>query len=217
MAELGIFETIYSTRAMRRLKPDPIPEETLKKIVDAGIRAPSGGNLQEWAFVLVRDPELKRFIRDYYWNTWQRLRAGGTIPTNIPPPQQRMLNAAAHLAAHMDEVPVILLACAHKDYLPLAALNNPRANAAVVHGSIYPAVQNILLACRALGVGATLTTLHCFFEEELKQKLGIPENMEIAALLPLGFPQGKFGPVTRAPVEEVIHWDRWGNQQGKNS
>jgi len=73
MAEPGIFEILYSTRAMRRLKPDPIPEATLKKIVDAGIRAPSGGNAQEWAFIVVRDPELKRFIRDYYWNTWQRI------------------------------------------------------------------------------------------------------------------------------------------------
>ena len=70
-------------------------------------------------------------------------------------------------------------------------------------------MQNILLACRALGVGATLTTIHCFFEEELKQKLGVPENMEISALLPLGFPQGRLGPTTRNPVEEVIHWDRW--------
>jgi nitroreductase len=69
MAEPGIFEVIYSTRAMRRLKPDPIPEETLKQIVDAGIRAPSGGNAQEWAFLVVRDPELKRFIRDHYWRT----------------------------------------------------------------------------------------------------------------------------------------------------
>src|SRR3954467_4756113 len=115
MAEPGIFEIIYSTRAMRRLKPEPIPEETLKKIVDAGTRAPSGGNTQEWAFILVRDPDLKRFLRDYYWNTWQQLGAKrATPPGNLPPAQQRMLNAAADLAAHLDEVPVILLACAHK-------------------------------------------------------------------------------------------------------
>ncbi len=213
MAEPGVFEVIYSTRAMRRLKPDPIPEETLKKIVEAGTHAPSGGNLQDWAFILVRDPELKRFIRDYYWNTWQRLRAEGVLPADLPPSQRRMLDAAAYLAAHMDEVPVILLACAPKAYPPLASMNHPRASAAVVHASIYPAVQNILLACRALGVGATLTTLHCFFEEELKQRLGIPEDMEIAALLPLGYPRGKFGPTTRRPVEEVLHWDRWGNQR----
>src|SRR5262245_61324477 len=100
MAEPGIFEIIYSTRAMRRLKPDPIPEATLKKIVDAGIRAPSGGNVQEWAFILVRDPELKTFIRDYYWNTWQQIGAQASFSLDdLPPSQRRMLNAAADLAA----------------------------------------------------------------------------------------------------------------------
>lgn len=214
MSEPGIFEVIYSTRAMRRLKPDPIPEETLKKIVDAGIRAPSGGGAQEWAFLLVRDPELKRFLRDYYWNTWQQFRAKGAIPAEgLPPAQQRMLNAVSDLAANLDEAPAILLACVHKEYLPVVALNNPRASKLAVYGSIFPAVQNILLACRALGVGATLTTIHSFFEDALKQKFGIPDTMEVAAMIPMGYPKGKFGPVSRRPVEEVIHWDRWGNQQ----
>jgi nitroreductase len=212
MAEPGIFEIIYSTRAMRRLKPDPIPEETLKKIVDAGIRAPSGGNVQEWAFVLVRDPELKRFIRDYYWNAWQQIR--GEFPMDaLPLPQQRMLNAAADLAANLDEAPVLLLACAHKEYTPVATHKVPRASLLAVHGSIFPAVQNILLACRALGIGATLTTLHSFFEDTLKQKLGIPDKMEVAAMIPMGYPKGKFGPVSRTPVEDVIHWDTWGSQK----
>jgi len=213
MAEPGIFEIIYSTRAMRRLKPDPIPEETLKKIVDAGIRAPSGGNVQEWAFVLVRDPELKKFIRDYYWSTWQQIRSQESFAmSDLPPPAQRMLNAASDLAANLDEAPVLLLACAHKEYTPIAKLNVPRANLLAVHGSIFPAIQNILLACRALGIGATLTTLHSFFEDSLKRKLGIPDKMEVAAMIPMGYPRGKFGPVSRNPVEEVIHWDRWGNQ-----
>jgi nitroreductase len=103
MAEMGIFETIYSTRAMRRLKPDPIPEETLKKIVEAGTHAPSGGNLQDWAFVLVRDLELKRFIRDHYRATWQKLQANRTMPADLPPERRRVLEAAAHLAEHLDE------------------------------------------------------------------------------------------------------------------
>jgi nitroreductase len=214
MAEPGIFEIIYSTRAMRRLKSDPIPEETLKKIVDAGIRAPSGGNAQEWAFLLVRDPDLKRFIRDYYWNTWQQFRAKGDVSIKaLPPSQQRMYNAVSDLAAHMDEAPVILLACVRKEYAPVAAMNNPRASQLAVYGTIFPAVQNILLACRALGVGATLTTIHSFFEDNLKAKLGIPDTMEVAAMIPMGYPSGKFGPVSRNPVETVIHWERWGNQK----
>lgn len=203
----GLFETMYSMRAIRRLKSDPIPEETLKKIVEAGVHAPSGGNRQDWGFVLVRDPELKRFIRDHYLETQKKLQARNPPPADIPPARQRVMKAAAYLSEHMHEAPVLLLACALKEYPPWA--HNPRASTATVHGSIYPAVQNILLACRAHGIGATLTTTHCFFEDELKQKLGVPENMEISALLPLGYPRGKLGKTTRKPVDEVLYWDRW--------
>jgi nitroreductase len=215
MTDPGLFETIYSLRAIRRLKPDPIPEETLRKIVEAGIHAPSGGNRQDWGFILVRDPELKRFIRDRYLATQQKLQAGRPPINDLPPDRQRARKAAAHLSEHMHEAPVLLLACALKEYPPWT--QNPRASQATVHGSIYPAVQNILLACRAYGIGATLTTTHCFFEEELKQKLGIPENMEISALLPMGYPRGKLGKTTRKPVEEVLFWDRWGNRAAKTA
>ena len=132
---------------------------------------------------------------------------------DLPPGQQRMFASAVHLAEHMDEAPVILLACTGTDFPTYADADNPRSITATLHASIYPAVQNILLACRALGVGATLTTVHYFFEEELKQRLDIPEDIEIAGLIPLGFLQGRFGPTSRAPVEEVIHWGRWGNRR----
>jgi nitroreductase len=196
---------------MRRLKPDPIPEETLKKIVEAGIHAPSGGNRQDWGFILVRDPELKRFIRDRYLGAQKKLQAGRPPLSELPPERRRAMQAAIHLAEHLHEVPVIVLACSLKEYPPWTS--NQRASVATVHGSIYPAVQNMLLACRALGIGATLTTTHCFFEEELKQKLSVPENMEIAALLPLGFPRGQFGKTTRKPVDEVLYWDRWDSKK----
>jgi nitroreductase len=209
-ADPGLFETIYSLRSIRRLKPDPIPEDTLRKIVEAGIHAPSGGNRQDWGFILVREPELKRFIRDRYRDTQKKLQAGRPPLSELPPDRQRAMKAGAHLSEHMHEAPVLLLACSLKEYPPWT--QNPRASTATVHGSIYPAVQNILLACRAFGIGATLTTTHCFFEEELKQKLGVPENMEISALLPLGYPKGKLGKTTRKPVEEVLYWDKWGKK-----
>jgi nitroreductase len=215
MADPGLFDIMYSTRSMRRLKPDPIPDEVLKKIVDAGVHASSGSNFQSWAFLLIKDPETKRFIRDHYLHAYEELARRGSIPAmaDLPPYKQRMFDAAVHLAQHLDEVPVILLACSGTEFPTYAGADNPRAITATLHASIYPAVQNILLACRALGVGATLTTVHYFFEEELKQKLGVPADMEITALLPLGFPEGRFGPVSRRPVEEALHWDRWGNRK----
>ena len=210
-ADPGLFATMFSMRSMRRLKPDPIPEETLRKIVEAGIHAPSGGNRQEWGFILVRDPELKRFIRDRYLATQQQMQAKQPPLSDLPPERQRARKAGMYLSEHMHEAPVLLLACVVKEYPAWAG--HARGSTATVHGSIYPAVQNILLACRAYGIGATLTTTHCFFEEELKQKVGVPENMEISALLPLGFPKGKFGQTKRKSVDEVLFWDRWGNKK----
>lgn len=210
-ADPGLFATMFSMRSMRRLKPDPIPEATLRKIVEAGIHAPSGGNRQEWGFILVRDPELKRFIRDRYQATQQQMAALQPPLSELPPDRQRARKAGMYLSEHMHEAPVLLLACMAKTYP--AWKEHVRGSTATVHASIYPAVQNILLACRAHGIGATLTTTHCMFEEELKQKVGVPENMEISALLPLGFPKGKFGPTKRNPVDEVLFWDRWGNKK----
>ena len=210
-SEPGLFTTIYSMRAIRRLKPDPIPEDTLRKIVEAGIHAPSGGNRQDWGFIIVRDPELKRFIRDRYLAAQQQVQAKQPPLNELPPDRQRARKAGMYLSEHMHEAPVLLLACAVKEYPAWAG--HPRGSTATVHGSIYPAVQNILLACRAYGIGATLTTTHCFFEEELKQKVGVPDNMEISALVPLGFPKGKLGKTTRKPVNEVLFWDHWGNKK----
>jgi len=212
-ADAKLFDVIYSLRAIRRLKPDPIPEETLRKIVEAGIHAPSGGNRQDWGFILVRDPELKTFIRDRYRDTQQKFRANQPPISELPPARQRALKASIYLSDHLHEAPVILLACSAKEYPAWAQVRNQRGSTATVHGSIYPAVQNILLACRAFGIGSVLTTTHYFFEDDLKQKVGVPNDMEIAALLPMGYPRGKLGKNTRRPVDEVLYWDRWGNKK----
>jgi nitroreductase len=213
MDELGLFEAMYSTRSMRRLKPDPIPRELIEKIIDAGVHAPSGSNFQNWGFVVVEDADDKRFIRDRYLKYYRELERIGSIPSMdaIPPARRKMFDTAIHLAEHLDEVPVILLACTGTDFPTYADTNNPRSVTASLHASIYPAVQNILLAARALGIGATLTTLHYFFEDELKQRLGIPRDKEVAGLLPMGYPLGRFGPTKRRPGSEVTHWGRWGD------
>lgn len=212
MQEIGLFEAIYSTRSMRRLKPDPIPREIIEQIIDAGVHAPSGSNFQNWGFVVVEDVDDKRFIRDRYLKYYRELERIGSIPSMdaIPADRRRMFDTAIHLAEHLDEVPVILLACTGTDFPTYADTNNPRSITASLHASIYPAVQNILLAARALGIGATLTTLHYFFEDELKVRLGIPADKEIAGMLPMGYPLGRFGPTSRQPGGDVTHWGRWG-------
>ena len=215
MSDIGLFDAIYSTRSMRRLKPDALPRELLRKIIDAGVHAPSGSNFQNWGFVVVEDPDDKRFIRDNYLKHYREMERLGSIPSmaDIPAERQRMFATAIHLAENLDQVPVILLACTGTDFPTYADANNPRSVTATLHASVYPAVQNILLAARALGVGATLTTLHYFFEDELKSRLGIPPEKEVAGLIPMGYPYGRFGKTARRPAAEVTHWGRWGTHE----
>lgn len=211
MTESGLFEVMFSTRSMRRLRPDPVPDEVIYKILDAGIRAASGGNTQHWRFVVVTDPQIKRQIHQVYQKGWNEVQA---MYQNRPAPPhmeggkfRRLLDAASYLAEHLAEVPVLLFACLKERPMPpqLAA-----KLARLSGSSIYPAVQNMLLACRAFGLGATLTTVCSLYEDEIKAVLNLPHDVSTYALLPIGYPQGKFGPVQRMAVEEVTCVDGWG-------
>jgi nitroreductase len=211
MAESELFDVMFSTRSMRRLKSDPVPDEIIYKILDAGIRAPSGGNTQHWRFVVVKDPQVKQQVQQIYQKGWSEVQAmyrNRTAPTHMEEGKfRRLLDTAAHLAEHLAEVPVLLFACLKERPMPpeLAA-----KLARLSGSSIYPAVQNMLLACRALGLGATLTTVCSLYDDEIRAVLHLPSDMSTYALLPIGYPQGKFGPVKRMAVEEVTCVDRWG-------
>jgi nitroreductase len=151
---------------MRRLKPDPVPPELIRKILNAGVSAPSGGNMQRWRFIVVRDPKVKQTVGSYYKRAWDevvspRYGAGEPAPGTTPERFQRMLDAAQYLADHIHEAPVWIVPC-------LGGASPTRT----AGSSIYPAVQNMLLAARALGLGATLTTLYLNFEEEVEACFG---------------------------------------------
>lgn len=210
--ELSAFEAMRTMRAMRRLKPDPVPDEVLRELLDTAIRAPSGQNTQRWAFVVLRDPEARRFFGERYRH-WIHKLMGDRMPAPDDDSKgARSLRAAVHLADHMSEVPVIVLACGKRDW-PFAIPRDKRVGKAPPsYGSVYPAVQNLLIGCRARGLGASLTTVHQMFEAELLEHLGIPEEYGVVASIPIGYPEGRFGPVTRNPVGTVTHFDRWGEQ-----
>lgn len=214
--EPALFEAISELRAMRRLKPDPVPDELLWKILEAGTRAPSGSNTQVWRFLVVRDPESKRFIQERYKRAWDvYAQANVEAAAKNPPPRDelgprlRMARVAGELAERMHEAPVLLIVCMipRTDLPPVAA--GRRRSPAALYASIFPAVQNILLAARAVGLGSVLTTLHLLYEDEIKARFNIPADVETVALLPIGYPKGKFGPTTRRPVEQVTYWERW--------
>ena len=211
MEQCDLFEIIDTTRSMRRLKPDPVPDEAIERIVRAGTRAPSGQNTQPWAFVVVREAGAKRFLQQHYLAVMER-----AMGERRPAPEDRSrsargMRAAWHLATHLHETPVLLLVCGERDWPFAVAPEERRGLAPPSYGSTFPAVQNILLACRALGLGATLTTLHQMFEAELRERFGIPDTYGVVAMIPIGYPAGRFGPVRRRPVREVTHLDRWGS------
>ncbi|MGC2415486.1 MAG: nitroreductase family protein [Stellaceae bacterium] len=200
----NLFEIMATTRSMRRLKPDPVPAELIRKILDAGVSAPSGGNMQRWRFLIVRDPHVKRTVGAYYKRAWDeivapRYREGEPAPGTAPERFRRMLDAAQYLADHIHEAPVWIVPC-------MGGGTPGRTSGS----SIYPAVQNMLLAARALGLGATLTTLYLNFEKEVETALGLPADVHSYALLPIGYPMGRFGPVRRIPLGDVVYEDRWG-------
>jgi nitroreductase len=207
--ELDLFQTIHTMRAMRRLKPDPVPDELIRKILAAGLCAPSGGDVQHWRFIVVKDPEIKQQIQLRYKKALDQLlpryRAAPPPPGKTEAQKTRMLDAVVYLTEHFHEAPVLIVGCLVGDMAK--AIGLPKMSGA----SIYPAIQNMLLAARGLGLGATLTTRHLLFEQEVNEVLGLPANAETFAILPIGYPQGRFGPVSRQPVEAVTFQDRWGN------
>ncbi len=200
-AETGLFEALYTTRALRRYKPDPVSDEALFQVIDAAIRAPAGGNQQVWHFLVIRDPERRMAISKWYEDGWDNsgYRAIENDPAVIAamPRQQRMVvESAAYLAHNMHEAPVLVFVC------------GPRG----AGGSIYPAIQNFLLACRGLGLASALTTLYMRNIDKITEYLAIPEGMQAFALMPVGYPRDKIGPVTRRPVVKHASLDKWGQQ-----
>ena len=206
--EIGLLEAIYSCRAMRRLDTKPVPEEMLIKLIDAANQAASGSNSQRARWIIVRDDEQrqklaalnKTAVEAYVGPQSGRAEA---LPHQSAEKRERMLNAVLWQAEHLQEIPALVIACFEFD-APVSAAEASRAG-----GSLWPGVQNLLLTARALGLGAALTTLGLSDRAASREVLGLPDNIEAFGLIPVGFPLGNFGPVTRLPVAETMRWDRW--------
>lgn len=231
------FDVIYGTRSMRRLRPDPVPEELLVKLVDAGIRGPSAGNAQNWRFIIVRDRGMMKELAV----PWQR-GIGLFVDTASGAParpgedlgqRRRTLRSVMHLAEHFEETPALLCVCVERDAFAERLARRPSAILAAVRhlglpgtlrlglrarrnseqelwASAYAAAENVLLAARALGLGAVMTLPMVLAPPGTYERiLGLPRSVRLAAVIPIGYPAGRFGPVSRPAVESVISWDRY--------
>ena len=196
---MSLGEAIFSLRAIRRLKPDPIPDADLHDILAAAIRAPNGGNQQPWHFLVVKDATQRTRLGELYHEAWwaKRRDAGIHGPDDIPA-QNHNLQSAMRLADAIGQAPVLVLIC--------AMAKGPSAM-----GSVIPSVQNLLLAARSLGIGGTITTLHPQVEERVHELFGIPPTAQVVYCVPLGYPRGDFGPNRRKPLPEVCSYDHWGS------
>ena len=203
-----LYQAMSTLRAVRRLRPDPIPDEVLRRVLQAACWAPTGGNQQPWRVIVVDDQDRKQALADIYRPEWQKYTVGYVkrmegLPAEEQEKRRRAMAAGDHLADNLADAPVILMFCA--DFRAMAVTDAKLDRISLVGGgSVYPPVQNAMLACVAEGLGCTLTTLHCLREDEVKVALDIPDPWATAAMVPIGYPIGKgHGPITRRPPEEL--------------
>lgn len=199
--DVPLLEGIRTTRAIRRLKPDPVPPELVRKVCEAGTFAPSGGNRQPWFFVAVTEPERRAFVAERYLTAFRAYIAPAVAAAEdpaYPEAKRRNMRAAIHLAEHLHEVPVLLFVAGW------TRRGAPQLQA------LFPAIQNVLLACRAVGLGASLTTVHLAYGREIDAWLGLPENAPTCAMLPIGWPLGRYGRPVRRSVDDCLFAERYG-------
>ncbi len=211
---MELYEAMSSLRAVRRLKPDAVPEVVLERVLQAAAWAPTGGNVQPFRIVAVQETSLKQEIGTWYHTEWHKYSQGhrgalASMPQDLAQSTGKMLKAGDYLADHMGEAPVILIFCFNPAAMAITDANLDRPSV-VGGGSVYTAVQNVLLACREEGLGCVLTTLLCFREPEIKALLDIPEGWGTCAHIPVGYPVLKgHGPISRRPVDKLVYRDRW--------
>ncbi len=213
-ANPGFFDLVGNVRSMRRLKTDPVPDALLRKVLEAGVQASSGQNTQPWSFLVLENTDNKRWFAERYTQAIETRFPGMNVSAEELRKREnnglnRQLRALRYQMDHMHEFPVLLLVCGLRDW-PFKVPEAERIGLAPPnYGAIYPCVQNILLACRACGLGAALTTMHQLFEDQLMEKFGIPKEYGVVVTIPIGWPMGKFGPVRRRPASQVTYFERW--------
>ncbi len=210
-----LYDAMSTLRAVRRLRTDPIPDDVLQRILQAAAWAPSGGNVQPWRVIVVRDQAKRAALGDLYRTEWARYSEGARraldgLSGDARARRERMLAAADHLGEHLGEAPVVLVFCFNPDAMAITDADLGRPSV-VGGGSVYPAVQNAMLACRAEGIGCTLTTLLCYREEEVRRLLEIADDWYTCGFVPLGYPALRgHGPISRRPVDKLAFGDTWG-------
>lgn len=210
--ELSLHDAIFTLRAMRKLKPDPIPADDLRYIVEAATMACSPGNSQPWTFIIITDDSQKARIAAIYRELGNAaIRDGALKSGKLDADMEQVYRDALILVDNLQQAPALILCCLQGEPQPGGI------HQSTYYGSIYPSIQNLMLAARAKGIGSTMTTMHKAREQEIKQVLAIPEDVTTIALIPLGYPRGKWGRPKRRAQREVTYWNGWGGQDSAST
>jgi nitroreductase len=219
MGEIGVYEAMSTLRAVRRLRPDPVPDDVLRRVIEAASWAPTGGNAQPWRVIAVCEAPRKQRLGELYAHSWNAYvehhrKLIADAPAAAKERVEKMFAAGNYLAEHFGEVPVVLVFCFNPQQMAITDAKLDRVSV-VGGGSVYPAVENALLACRAEGLGCVLTTLLCESETSVRALLEIPEPWGTAAAVPIGYPLLRgHGPISRRPVDKLAFRDAWGRAFG---
>ena len=213
---MPLVEAMQTQRAVRRLLFDPVDDAIVLRGIELALKAPTGSNGQNWEFVVVKDRDVKEQLAKRYRQAWRLYGGMGERATRGDESMAKILRAVKWQVDNFADIPVLVVAClkgsgtANVPKLPHQLL--PSIAVSSYYGSIYPSVQNLLLAARSMGLGASLITLPLWSTISARRILGLPRNVMPACIVPLGWPRGRYGPTTRRPVGEVVHLDRYGDQ-----
>ncbi len=213
-----LYDALMTTRAMRRFTDEPVPEEVVEAILAAAVQAPSGGNIQPYQFVVVTDADRRAALGEIYLRAWNRYRPAVekiTPPATTPAAaasQARNIKASDELAHNLGAVPVLILLLVPKITMEVTD-EEGTMDVGPVYASVYPAVENLILAARAFGLGTVLTTVHRVYEDEVRAVCDIPDRYEVPALLPLGHPTGRWGVARRRPAPTLTSWTTFGTRR----
>ena len=207
---MSLREAMESQRAIRRLLPDPVDDAVVLRCIELALKAPTGSNNQNWEFVVVKDRDVKERLARRYREPWFLYQTIGRPIYGRGETMQKIIRAVEWQVDHFTEVPVLVVACLRGWRVPFVPM--PPFVQSSYYGSIYPSVQNLLLAARAMGLGASLITMPLWSTTAARRILGLPFSVLPCAIVPMGWPRGRYGPTTRKPVGEVTHLDRYGQQ-----
>jgi nitroreductase len=213
--DMPLLEAMMTQRAVRRVLPDPVDDAVVLKCIELALRAPTGNDEQNWEFIVVKDRRVKEKLAKRYRQAW-KVQHRVVLRRAVVRDEQmaKIARAAQWQVDHFTEIPVLVVAClrlgAREGRLPFVRM--PHVAESGYWGSIYPSVQNLLLAARAMGLGASLITLPLWSQTSARRALNLPRAVTPCCVVPLGWPRGRYGPTTRKPVEQVAHLDAYGNR-----